>query len=541
MLSEDEKTELLEQAVISKTPGEIKRFYMGSGEVGFTAYALGTACLYRGLDTVKALVECGADFRYPGEGEPVEDEMRFSYYKRAANSVVPDYSLMITGRSKLGNEIFKLSDDREALPVSERARVLDYLCDNAEKTGLNLKKLLYFSIRDGNEEFYSVLKKHGIFIYEKTRWIFNSAVNFGYSWSMDDFLNVLDENKFLTVFQMILREIDGEKIKLNMSFFNSYIVKILSPDIFKFLIDNFTGMNQMKVMKILVDKEDTACLAVAAEEGWLRFPRKRDELILYASDNGRIESTAWLLEFRNRTADLASEQEKAEKKAERELNADPDSVTALKQLWRYKKREDGTLSITGYKGNQTIVRVPEKIGKSTVTNIASGAIACCNVPRVTDEQTAIRKKIKRITLPAGLISIGYYAFLHLDSLEEINLPEGLNGISNGSFQDCFSLRSIIIPGSVKKIGDNAFSGCTSLKSVIIEEGVSQIGDHAFDDCGQLVIIDFPKSVESIGGIDENNVFNGGSPKLTARVFKGSYAEHYCLTNGISIEYKQQNA
>lgn len=125
----------------------------------------------------------------------------------------------------------------------------------------------------------------------------------------------------------------------------------------------------------------------------------------------------------------------------------------------------------------------------------------------------------------------------LDALEEINLPEGLNGVTTGAFKDCRSLKSIVIPGSAEKIGDGAFMGCVSLKSVIIEEGVRKVEEHAFEGCTALEVIDFPKSVEFIENIDKNGTAKGKFPKLTARVFKGSCAERYCLENGIRVIYK----
>ncbi|MDE6030580.1 MAG: leucine-rich repeat domain-containing protein, partial [Oscillospiraceae bacterium] len=366
---------------------------------------------------------------------------------------------------------------------------------------------------------YEALKNRGVNIGDDRKWIFSNACNFEYG---------MDPQKFLRVFRMIVRELDGEKVRGNMTFYNSYIGNLLSGESFEFILENFdrTGMNQMKILKMLVDKQAISCLEIAERYGWLKYPKKRDELIRYAADNGRVEAAAWLLEFKNRTADLAAEREKAEKKAERELNAAPDSVAALKRLWSYKKREDGMLSISKYKGNQTVVNVPEKIGKSIVTNIESGVLACSNVPRISAEQTAIRKKITKIILPKTLRSIGYYAFLKLESLEEINLPEGLNGITTGAFKNCRSLKSITIPGSAKKIGDSAFSGCSSLKNVVIEEGVEEIGEHAFEDCGELESIDFPKSVGLIVNINKNGIVNGAFPKLTAKVFKGSCAEQY---------------
>ena len=529
MLSDEEKIRWLEQAVVSETPKEIRRIYGELGEVSFTARALGTACLYRGLDTVKALVEHGATFLYPGETVQIET-MIFSFYRYFGNKYELDYSIMIVGRNKESEKFFEFSDEMEILPVSERARIIDYLCDNSEKTGFRPESLLYFSICNSNEEFYDILKKHGAYVNEKRRWIFKNACNFTCS---------MDEKEFMIVFGMIARELGGEKIRGNMTFYSTYIANVLSTESFEFILKNFdrTGMNQMKLMKKLVDKGAVDCLAIAAREGWLKYPKKRDELIQYAADSGKAESAAWLLEFKNRTADLAAEREKAEKKAERELNAAPDSVTALRQLWSYKKRDDGTLSISKYKGNQTVVNVPEKIGNSIVTNIESGVLACSNVPRISAEQTAIRKKITKIILPKSLRSIGYYAFLKLVSLEEINLPDGLNGITTGAFMDCQSLKSIVIHGSAEKIGDGAFMGCISLKSVVIAEGVAKIEEHAFEGCTALEVIDFPKSVESIKNIDKNGTAKGKFPNLTAKVFKGSCAERYCLENGIKVLYK----
>ncbi len=529
MLSDEEKIRRLEQAAVSETPEEIRRIYGELGEVSFTARALGTACLYRGLDTVRALVECGASFHYPGEPVQIET-MTFSYYRYFGNKYEIDYSIMIIGRNKESEEFFEFSDEMKILPVSERAKIIDYLCDNSEKTGFRPESLLYFSIRDSNEEFYDILKKHGTYVNEKRRWIFKNACNFACS---------MDEKEFMTVFGMIVRELDGEKIRGNMTFYSTYIANVLSPESFEFILKNFdrTGMNQMKIMKMLVDKEAVSCLDVVEREGWLKYPKKRDELIQYAADSGKAESAAWLLEFKNRTADLPAEREKADKKAERELNAAPDSVTALKQIWSYRKREDGTLSISKYKGSQTVVSVPEKIGKSIVTNIDSGALACSHVPRVSAEQTAIRKKITKIILPDSLRSIGFYAFLMLESLEEINLPEGLNGITTGAFMGCWSLEKITIPGSAKKIGNSAFCECSALKTVVMEDGVEEIGEHAFEGCFALEVIDFPASVKSIVNIDKNGIAKGKFPNLTAKVFKGSCAEQYCLKNGIKFLYK----
>lgn len=171
------------------------------------------------------------------------------------------------------------------------------------------------------------------------------------------------------------------------------------------------------------------------------MPKKRDEMIAYASEKKRTEIVAWLLEYKNRTADLAAEQRKAEKKLMRELNRAPDAVDALKKLWSYKKQEDGTLIITSYKGTDTEVTVPEKIGRSIVTAVGSAFSG------MSGDGTP------KITLPKTLQYIESCAFHRLWGLEEIQIPDGVKAIGDFAFYECERIRDIEIPDQVKRIGE----------------------------------------------------------------------------------------
>ena len=75
---------------------------------------------------------------------------------------------------------------------------------------------------------------------------------------------------------------------------------------------------------------------------------------------------------------------------------------------------------------------------------------------------------------------------------DIRIPETINGvkvavISNRAFKGCASLTSIVIPEGVTSIGDEAFAGCASLTSIVIPEGVTSIGWSAFEGCDSLTI------------------------------------------------------
>ena len=53
------------------------------------------------------------------------------------------------------------------------------------------------------------------------------------------------------------------------------------------------------------------------------------------------------------------------------------SIDHNEMLWDYKERNDGTIAITGYKGNENYVKVPKSINGKIVTNIASDTFDGC--------------------------------------------------------------------------------------------------------------------------------------------------------------------
>ena len=75
---------------------------------------------------------------------------------------------------------------------------------------------------------------------------------------------------------------------------------------------------------------------------------------------------------------------------------------------------------------------------------------------------------------------------------DIRIPETINGvkvaaIGNSAFSGCESLTSVVIPEGVTSIGGYAFEGCSSLANIVIPEGVTSIGYAAFCECSSLTI------------------------------------------------------
>lgn len=212
-----------------------------------------------------------------------------------------------------------------------------------------------------------------------------------------------------------------------------------APELFDCILEYFNTkfLNKTPEMQRFINDEKTGYLAVCAKHGWLKNAATRDKIIQYAIDNKKTEATAWLLDYKNLTTTPEAERKRAEKKLERELNADPFSPKEMRKLWRFSKLEDGTLEITCYKGDATEVVVPERIGEDIVTAIGEGAFS--GYYRYSPKKSADKKfcethkNIALVTLPNTIKSIGAYAF---------------------GF--CNSLREIVIPSSVKRIGANAF-------------------------------------------------------------------------------------
>ena len=172
-----------------------------------------------------------------------------------------------------------------------------------------------------------------------------------------------------------------------------------------------------------------------------------------------------------------------------------------------KENNDGTITITGYKGTSANVIIPSKIFGEKVTRIEDMGDGKSFITSVTVPDTVTYlnfcgcKQLKKVNLPNSITVIpgGWYAgaFEGCESLESITIPNSVTSIGVDAFMWCTSLKSVTISNKLTKLGSEAFRGCTSLKSVSIPNSVTEVGEGVFDGCTSLTSAKLSSQMKNI--------------------------------------------
>ena len=516
-LSDHAKAELLEKSVLSMSAQELGELCDQLGKVPYTARALGIACGYGGLEKVKVLAEHGADF---GMNPETAARRYGACYRSGVGRTYPAmYWLLLAYDGSdvkmptlyAGTKDYRLGglpDLDPLLSQEERAEIARYLLGRG-CPGLDAGELLYYAVLWNDAPLADMLADDGVKLPEYERWFLTHTDR---SLDYEELLVTLMQKsakeclESLTRFAQLL-EPSGEKLTFTNSVFTKEPTPFLDEQVIKFVLErtNTEKLNRRNLLELSVKSDAAGALAVSEELGWLKTSVQRDKLIDLAISENKTQALAWLLDYKNRTSDIAAEAARREKKMMRELTEAPDSVSALKKIWTWKKLEDGTLCLTSYKGTETEVVIPNRIGKNAVT--ALERTFSCAVPRLTQKAENTRRNITAVTIPAGVRSVGTDAFGGCASLRSIALPESVTAIGGGAFSSCGSLKSMTIPAGVMTIRSYTFFWCASLTSVTIPKSVTNIEIQAFDHC----------------------------PNLTIHALPGSYAEVYAKENNIPFQ------
>ena len=167
------------------------------------------------------------------------------------------------------------------------------------------------------------------------------------------------------------------------------------------------------------------------------------------------------------------------------------TVEDFKKEWTFGKRQDGTIIIRSYKGSGPVAEIPERIGKTLVTEIGENLLAATAEKHIS---------VRRVLVPASVRKIATAAFEGCTELEEIVVhPENTayRSEDGGLYQGNVLLRvprgrqgSIAVAEGTVEIAPGALRGCC-LEEVVLPATVRSIGERAFEDCEKMQAIAIP--------------------------------------------------
>ena len=176
------------------------------------------------------------------------------------------------------------------------------------------------------------------------------------------------------------------------------------------------------------------------------------------------------------------------------------------------------------------IEIPEKIHEKfcdyTVTGLGEYSFAAN--PYNGHQGNPLCSKIRSVTIPQSVTSIGDRAFDGCSALTTLSLGEKIKTIGNYAFENCTSLTGVTIPQSVTSIGYYAFEGCTHLNPLTIKGPITSMGNYAFAGSTYLTSLTLYDDIQTIG----NFAFVGSTSLKTVTLPKnltsiGEYAFARC--------------
>lgn len=130
-------------------------------------------------------------------------------------------------------------------------------------------------------------------------------------------------------------------------------------------------------------------------------------------------------------------------------------------------------------------RVKEISIPETVTSIGRSAISDCT-------------ELTSLSLPDSIIGISESAFSGCKGLTSVKWPNSITTLPRYVLNECTNLSTIVVPDNITSIEAGAFSKCTNLSSITLSKNLSSIGEMAFSECKNLKSVTIPDKVNTIG-------------------------------------------
>ena len=244
-----------------------------------------------------------------------------------------------------------------------------------------------------------------------------------------------------------------------------------------------------RVLPYIFERDDVQILSLFTDNGKITKANIDADFLEPAIAANAPQCVAFLLNWKQENVPAGEAlpalelSEKVKKPEKKKTEKDPYDPEKMKELWSSKKREDGTLELTKYKGTSKKISFPPRIGKKPVTRLGDQLFS-----RERDaKHREFAKQLSEVHIPEGVVEIGNETFYGCSKLKLVELPASIEKIGGGAFFQCSKLSDIVLPERLTEICGGAFYNCVGLRDLVIPTNVTKIGTNAFRDCYNLII------------------------------------------------------
>ena len=199
------------------------------------------------------------------------------------------------------------------------------------------------------------------------------------------------------------------------------------------------------------------------------------------------------------------------------------------------------ISIYEYRGRDSVVWIPKKIGEMTVigvdanfvgTNSSAVALVVDSDHEYlstregnlysTDGSVLVRyapgSSASHFTVPSGVRRIGEAAFSFSPHLESVHIPKECTCIGTYAFEGCERLTRLVWEGDYEELSHRAFWNAPMLREVELE-GLSSVFEDLFRRCKSLRTVTLGRALSYLDAA----AFGANAASITVR-YRGSESE-----------------
>ena len=166
------------------------------------------------------------------------------------------------------------------------------------------------------------------------------------------------------------------------------------------------------------------------------------------------------------------------------LNPTTPLVEGDPEEWHYSIRDNEVAWVSGYKGTDTEITIPECI----VENGKKYPVVRINMPWNSAIEFRSNSDLQSVVIPNTVETIESWVFSSLNNLKTVVLPSSLQVLGIGAFNNS-GIEKIKIPDSItvleEEAGTGILSNCSNLKEIEFSRNLTVIPEFFANNCGAL--------------------------------------------------------